>query len=122
MNRMHLSALITTLPLSFEEALQLVARLGFTHVDVGAMVERPASHLEALAASGLIVSCAAVGRDLPPGHSLDAPDLEHRRAALRAMERQVADAARLGAKHAYLVAGTEASAAGLTRFKEGCGL
>jgi sugar phosphate isomerase/epimerase len=114
--------MLTSLPLSFEESVRAAAALGFTHVDVVALTERPAEHLEALADSGLLVSCAALGRGLPEGHTLDATSVEVRRAALDAVKRQVADAARLGATHGYVVPGTDGSADGLVRFADACRL
>jgi sugar phosphate isomerase/epimerase len=119
---MHLSALLTSLPVPFEEAVAALAELGFTHVDVVALVERPAAHLEALAKSGLIVSCASIGRDLPAGQTLDAADVANRRAAVESMKRQIADAARLGATHGYIVSGQDGSHDGLLRFGEACAL
>jgi sugar phosphate isomerase/epimerase len=116
------SALTTSLPGPFAEALRTLAGLGFTHADVVALEERPTGHLEALADSGLVVACAAVGRGLPEGQTLDAGPVEVRRAAVEAMKRQLADAARLGATHAYVVPGLDASDDGLTRFAEACGL
>ena len=65
---------------------------------VVALGDRPPAHLEALADSGLLVGCAAVGRGLPEGHAPDAEDVGLRRAALEEMKRQVADAGRLGAE------------------------
>src|SRR5262249_33998463 len=91
---MYLSALLTSLPDPFENALTQLAAMRFTHVDVVALVERPAAHLEALAASGLIVPCASIGKGLPDAHTLDAADIDLRRGALDAMKRQIADAAR----------------------------
>ena len=117
---MHLSALLTSLPLAFEEAVAEMTELGFTHVDVVALAERPAAHLEALAKSGLIVSCASIGRDLPEGQTLDAADVASRRSAVELMQRHIADAARLGATHAYLVSGLDNSRDGLLRFGEAC--
>ena len=38
-------------------------------------MQRPAGHREALADSGLLVSCVALGRNLPAGHTLDAARL-----------------------------------------------
>jgi sugar phosphate isomerase/epimerase len=119
---MYLSAMLTSLPLEFEPALRQARALGFAYADVVALAERPSAHLEALADSGLLVWCAAVGRDLPPGQTLDAADLGLRRAALEGMKRQVADAARLGAAVCYVVPGQDASPAGLERFTEACGL
>jgi sugar phosphate isomerase/epimerase len=117
---MHLSALLTSLSLAFEEAVAEMTKLGFTHVDVVALAERPAAHLEALAKSGLIVSCASIGRDLPEGQTLDAADVASRRSAVELMQRHIADAARLGATHAYVVSGLDSSRDGLLRFGEAC--
>jgi sugar phosphate isomerase/epimerase len=117
-----LSALLTSLPLDFEGAVEQVLVLGFTHVDVVGLADRPAAHLEALADSGLLVSCAAVGRGLPKGCSLDARQIANRRQAVEEVERQIADAARLGATRCYLVPGDDDSADGLTRFSEACRL
>src|SRR5262249_9242907 len=89
-------------------------------VDVVALAERPAAHLEALAKSGLIVSCASIGRDLPEGQTLDAADVAIRRAAVETMQRQIADAARLGATHGYVVSGLDSTRDGLLRFGEAC--
>lgn len=119
---MNLSAFLTSLPMPFECALQQTAVLGFTHIDVVALAERPATHMEALAESGLLVSCASVGRDLPPGQALDAVPIEGRRAALDVVKRQIADAARLGASQCYLVPGLNGDAACLTAFAEACEL
>jgi sugar phosphate isomerase/epimerase len=113
---MHLSAMLTSLPLPFADAARLAAELGFTHVDVVAVVDRPADELEALAETGLAVSCAALGRGLPEGQTLDAAKPEPRRAALEAMKRQLADAAILGATTAYVVPGFDASREALLCF------
>src|SRR5260370_39545241 len=110
---MNVSALLTSLPVPFEDAVRQVAGLGFTHVAVVALGGRPPVHLEALAESGLLVACASVGRHLPDGCTLDAAAIEARRVALEEMKRQVADAARLGATHCYVVPGQDFSAAGL---------
>jgi sugar phosphate isomerase/epimerase len=115
-----LSAFLTSLPPDFPQALLQAQVLGFTHVDVVALVERPPEHLEALADSGLIVSCASLGRDLPEGHSLAAPDVEVRRRTLQLLQAQVADAARLGAVCAYLVPGPDEGDLARTAFGEGC--
>jgi sugar phosphate isomerase/epimerase len=117
-----LAAFATSLPGDFPSALARIAALGFRHVDVVAQIDRPAEHLEALADSGLLVSCAALGRDLPPGHTLDADDAGLRRATLTLLQRQAVDAARLGATTAYLVPGFNAGATALTCFAEGCTL
>src|SRR5215469_15572848 len=66
-----LAAFATSLPGEFAAVLERIGTLGFTHVDVVAEIDRPAEQREALADSGLLVSCAAVGRQLPPGHALD---------------------------------------------------
>jgi len=122
MNRNAISALLTSLPLEFEPAVREAASLGFQHIDVVALEERPSFHVEALADAGITVSCCSIGRDLPAQHTLDGPNLADRRAALDSMKRQVADAARLGATHAYVVSGTDASPEGLARYAEGCTL
>jgi sugar phosphate isomerase/epimerase len=113
-----ITVLLTSLPLSFEEAVRQAAALRFTHVDVVGLPERPAAHLGALADSGLLVSCASVGRGLPAGKALDAVRAEDRRAAVEEVERHVADAARLGATHCYVVPGPDAD--GLPRFADSC--
>jgi len=98
-----LSAFLTSLPLPFAGAVAAAARLGFGTVDVVAVADRPPSDLEALAEGGVLVGCAALGRDLPPGCALDAADVSLRRRAVEHVRRQLADAARLGATAAYLV-------------------
>ena len=118
----HLSAMLTSLPLPFAESARQMADLGFTHIDPVALTDRPAEHLEVLADTGLLVSCAAVGRDLPAAQTLDAADLADRRAALEAMKRQLADAARLGAPTAYVVPGKDPSADAVARFADTLGL
>jgi sugar phosphate isomerase/epimerase len=115
-----ISVLLTSLPLSFEAAVRQAAALGFAHVDVVGLVDRPVAHLDVLADSGLLVSCAAVGRGLPDGQSLDAIRTMDRRAAVALVERHIADAAQLGARHCYLVPGLDASALGLGRFADSC--
>jgi sugar phosphate isomerase/epimerase len=67
-----------------------------------------------------MVSCAALGRSLPDGYSLDSADVGVRRATLDALRQQVADASRLGATRAYLVPGMRNDAMSLTYFAEGC--
>jgi sugar phosphate isomerase/epimerase len=116
------SAMLTSLPLDFEPAVRQAAALGFRCVDVVALADRPAAHLEVLADTGVLVSCAAIGRGLPVEQTLDAVSTADRRAALEQMKRQIADAARLGATHGYVVPGMDASAEGLARFGEACGL
>src|SRR4051794_3127702 len=108
---MHLAAFLTSLPLAFAPALRQLARLGFTHADLVALAERAPADREALAESGLIVSCAALGRALPEGCTLDAPDLAARQQAVALVKSQITDAAQLGATWAYLVPGMEAGAA-----------
>src|SRR5215831_17252445 len=116
-----ISAMLTSLPLDFEAAVRQAAALGFTHVDVVAQIVRPQSHYVALAETGATVSCCPVGRDLPEEQTLDAPNITNRRAAVEAMQRQLADAAVLGATHGYVVSGKDGSAEGLARFAEACG-
>jgi sugar phosphate isomerase/epimerase len=89
-------------------------------VDVVGVAERPAGHREALADTGLLVSCAAVGRGLPDGQTLDAVAVEARRAAVEEVKRHIADAAGLGATTCYLVPGFEAGADALRRFADSC--
>src|SRR5262249_26083599 len=91
------SAMLTSLPLDFGPACLQAASLGFTHVDLIGLVDRPAEHHEELAVDGLLVSCTAVGKGLPDGQTLDAATLDARRAALDLVQLQIADAARLGA-------------------------
>ncbi len=117
-----MAAFATSLPGTFGTVLGQIAALGFTHVDLVAEVDRPAEQLEMLADSGLLVSCLALGRHLPPGHGLDAADVAVRRATLALLERQIADAAHLGATTAYLVPGSDTSSTALSCFAEGCTL
>jgi sugar phosphate isomerase/epimerase len=93
-------------PLDFPAALRLALDRGFSHVEVIAQAERPPADLEALADAGVLVVSAALGRGLAPGHTLDAPDVALRRAALRQLEAHVADAACLGATCAWVPVGT----------------
>jgi sugar phosphate isomerase/epimerase len=116
------AAFATSLPGHFASVLSQIVSLGFTHVDLIAEVDRPAEQLETLADSGLLVSCLALGSHLPAGHSLDAADVAVRRSTLAFLQRQVADAARLGATIVYLVPGTDRSTTALSRFAEGCAL
>jgi sugar phosphate isomerase/epimerase len=115
---MPISVLLTSLPLPFEEAVRQAAALGFARVDIVGLAERLAAHLDALADTGLLVSCAAVGRGLTEGITLDAVHTEDRRAAVEEVERHIADAARLGATHCYVVPGADAD--GLPRFADSC--
>lgn len=80
--RLTLSLHLPSLALDFEAAVREAVALGFTHIDVAALVDRPPQHLEALADAGVIVAAADI--TLSSGLLLDA-------------RRQVADAARLGA-------------------------
>jgi len=89
-------------------------------VDVVAVADRPEEELEALADSGLLVSCAAVGRGLPEGQTLDARERSLRHAGLEQTKRHITDAARLGVTHCYVVPGHDASADGLRCFAETC--
>jgi sugar phosphate isomerase/epimerase len=114
------AVLLTSLPLDFAEAARQASLLGFKYVDVVGLSERPAAHREALADADLLVSCAAVGRGLPEGHTLDAAGIEMRRAAVEEVKRQVADAAGLGATHCYVVPGLETGADALRRFADSC--
>jgi sugar phosphate isomerase/epimerase len=117
---MHLSVLLSSLPLQFADAVWQAAELGFTHVDPVAMADRPAEHREALADSGLVVGCAAIGKGLPEGQSLDAGNETDRRLAVAAMKQKIADAAALGATAGYLVSGTEPGRESLLRFGDAC--
>src|SRR5262249_54825429 len=117
-----LSVLLSSLPCDFEPGLKQVVALGFKHVDVVGLADRPTSHLEALAESGLLVSCAALGRHLPPSYTLDAPSVGHCRVALEEIKRQITDAGRLGATHCYVVPGMGSSPDALIRFAEACRL
>jgi len=77
-----ISVLLTSLPLDFEPAVRQVSALGFRYVDVVGCAERPPAHRDALAETGLLVACAAVGRGLPDGTTLDAAAVECRRMAV----------------------------------------
>jgi sugar phosphate isomerase/epimerase len=100
---LDLSVLITSLPFPDEISLAELARQGFRHVDLIGKAQRPEAEREALADSGLIVDCVALGRDLTDGCSLDAREVAQRRIAVEEVERQLADAAQLGARVAYVV-------------------
>lgn len=117
-----LAAFATSLPGAFAAVLGQIAALNFTYVDLVAEVDRSAVQREELAESGLLVSCMALGRQLPAGHTLDAADAGVRRATLGLLQRQIADGARLGATTAYLVPGFDDSTTALSCFAEGCGL
>src|ERR1019366_8237127 len=115
---MDLSILISSLPTPFQISLQEIARLGFRHVDLIGAAERPDAGREALADSGLIVDCVALGRNLPDGSALDASDAAQRRIAVAEVQRQIADAAQFGARVAYVVPGYAANA--LPAFAHAC--
>lgn len=117
-----ISALLTSLPMAFEHAVHALAELEFTHVDLIALEERPAHHLNALADSGLIVSCMSLGRDLPEGHTLDADSRSVREETVTLIKRQINDSAYLGATHAYLVPGNNDSEHGQLYFTECVGM
>jgi sugar phosphate isomerase/epimerase len=117
---MHISTLLSSLPLEFEAALIQAAGLGFRWVDVVALTDRPEEDFHALAQSGLLVSCAALGRNLPEGHSLDAASAEVRGRTLEQVKRHITDAAHLGATHAYVIPGLDATEEGVARFGEAC--
>jgi sugar phosphate isomerase/epimerase len=106
----------------FGTAVRRAVALGYGQVEVAAQAERPLADLEALADAGVLVVSAALGHDLPAGAGLDAADVAVRRAALRHLELQVADAARLGATCAWLPAGTERGEDGLACLAEACAL
>jgi sugar phosphate isomerase/epimerase len=116
----RLSVFLTSLPGPLAGAAATAARLGFTLADVVAVVERSPTDREALADAGLGVVCAALGRDLPAGESLDALSLSSRRAALEQVKRQINDAALLGATCAYLVSPADDQGACLPAYTEVC--
>ncbi len=113
---------LDSLPLTFPAALRHAAALGFTRVALTARAERSPEDLEALADSGLVVAAASLGEDLPAGCTLDTPDIGQRRQALEVLQRQVSDAARLGATCAWLSPGSDGGAAGRACFAEACAL
>jgi sugar phosphate isomerase/epimerase len=117
---MYLSAFLTSLPTEVPFALYKVARLGFTHVDMVAVAERSEDDREALASSGLLVSCMALGRDLPEGCALDEENPDKRLRAVLEVKKQIADAAQLGATHVYLVPCKDTDTKALRRFSDGC--
>jgi sugar phosphate isomerase/epimerase len=119
---LYLTTLITSLPLPFEQAVRRISDLGFGYVDVVGIADRPESHREALAETDLVVSCAAVGRDLPGDAALDTESIEKRRLALAMVKRQIDDAAALGATCCYLTAGSNVSPDGLLCYSDACTL
>ena len=114
----ELSILITSLPTPAEISLHELARQGFRHVDLIGKSQRPEAEREALADSGLIVDCVALGRDLPDGCTLDAGDVALRRRAVEEMNRQIAEAALVGARVAYVVPCKDTSS--LPAFADAC--
>jgi sugar phosphate isomerase/epimerase len=120
MNAWPLSVFLTSLPHPFEEALSRAADLGFTHVDVVALTDRPREHLERLADSGLLVACASLGRDLPDGLTLEARSATERRKAVEVVTRQFDDAALLGATCTYLVPPRPGDPDALLCFADAC--
>jgi sugar phosphate isomerase/epimerase len=115
---MYLSVLLTSLPGDVTTTVRQAAALGFACVDIVALTDRPAADREALADTGLRVSCGALGRGLPEGHTLDAGDVQLRRRTIDLLRRQLDDLAQLGATDAYLVPGTDTDDAALARFTE----
>jgi sugar phosphate isomerase/epimerase len=118
-SRFPLSLVLRSLPLDPGPACGRAVELGFTHVDVVALENRPPEDLEALADSGLLVACAELGQGLPDGGALDASSIEARQGALAILERQVADAALLGATRVSLPTGKETDTRALLLFAEG---
>src|SRR5438105_7766950 len=112
---MPVAVLLTSLRLDFGSAVRQAARLGFAHADTVAVADRAAGDREILAETGLMITCASLGRNLPVGCSLDAADVTARQRALALVKRQLADAAQLGATRAYLVPEMDASPAALDR-------
>ncbi len=119
---MFLSALLTSVPGEFETALGQVAELGFSQVDIVALENRSVSHREALADSGLLVSCAALGRNLPEGCTLDAANYSARKQAVEIVKQHLIDAAQLGATHGFLIPGMDDSEDGLLRYADSVAL
>jgi sugar phosphate isomerase/epimerase len=117
-----LAAFATSLPGDFAAVVNQITALGFRYVDLVAALDRPAQEREALADSGLHVSSVALGRNLPPGHTLDAAAVAVRRATFALLQRQIIDSAQLGATTAYLVPGVAPGETALACFAEGCSL
>ena len=115
---MDLSVLISSLPTTFTISLQELGRQSFRRVDLIGAAQRSDADREALADSGLIVDCVALGRNLPEGSALDASDVAKRRIAVTEVQRQIVDAAQLGARVAYVVPGKEANS--LPAFTDAC--
>jgi sugar phosphate isomerase/epimerase len=117
---MFISAMVTSLPGNFEDAVRRIAKSGFSHVDMVGKADRPEHELAVLAETGLLVSCVAVGRDFPQDCTLDSSSVSKRRTALEEIKLHIADAARLGATHCYLIPGLDSSPQGLAFFTEAC--
>jgi sugar phosphate isomerase/epimerase len=115
---MHASVLMTSFPSDLATSLRQAAELGFRFIDVVALSKRPKADLEVLADTGLHVSCASLGRGMPPDHVLDSASADTRRAVLKTLKQHVVDAAQLGATHAYVIPGLDTTADGLARFQE----
>jgi sugar phosphate isomerase/epimerase len=90
-------------------ALARAVAAGCTHVEIEALPDRPADHLDALADSGLFVACVRIGR------GLGRESADERRLALDRQKRQITDGARLGATLALLTPSDDA-----INFVEGC--
>lgn len=114
----ELSVLITSLPAAPEIAMAELARLGFRHVDLIGKVARAEAERQALADSGMLVDCVALGRDLPEGCTLDAADASKRRRAVEVVRQQIAEAAQIGARVGYVVPGKDTAA--LPAFADAC--
>ncbi len=69
-----------------------------------------------------MVACAALGRGLPEGVSIDALSASTRRTAVELVKRQINDAAQLGATTAYLIPPADDQGACLPAFAEVCWL
>jgi sugar phosphate isomerase/epimerase len=93
-------------------ALARAKALGATHVEIEGMLDRPESHLEALADSGLFVACVRLGQGAAGA------TIEERRRQLERQKRLIADAARLAATVALLTPPSE----GAVHFGEACAL
>jgi sugar phosphate isomerase/epimerase len=119
---MTISARLPSPPLAFEAALAKASAAGFIFVDVVAMADRPASHLEALADSGLVVCCGVLAGGAVGGHLLDSPEVGVRREAVAVLKAEISDVARLGATLAVLLPGRDGSEEALARFGEACRL
>jgi hypothetical protein len=78
------------------DALAQVVMRGGSAVALEAMIDRPSAHLDALAEAGVLVRCARLSGNLAD------VSVDVRRAQLRQLERQMADAALLGATSVWL--------------------